>query len=143
MRQKGNRIHSIILIICFLASCLCFDGIKAGDVVRLSGATEVSGQFITTGNDIPSDDVCTLEMLGNVQTGFLALPTTKRGSDSQRESDSFVCMPADSQNLLSVYKFLSSANAIIAVNACIAEILCFIHDKDGKKRCFKIWNIYF
>jgi hypothetical protein len=36
--------------------------------------------------------------------------------------------------LRSVYKSLSSANAVCAVNGCIAEILCFIHDKDGKKR---------
>jgi hypothetical protein len=41
--------------------------------------------------------------------------------------------------LRAAYKFLSSATAIGAVNACVAEILCFIHDKDGKKK-INLWR---
>jgi hypothetical protein len=134
MRKKGNRIHSVILIICILASCLCFEGIKADDVMRISVASFPSGQFITSGNNVSNDDVCTLEMLGNVQTGFLALPTAKRGSQLQRRSETIVCAPDEAPSLRSAYKSLSSANAVCAANECIAEILCFIHDKDGKKR---------
>jgi hypothetical protein len=73
-------------------------------------------------------------MLGNVQTGFLALPTAKRGSQLQRKSETIVCSLAEAPALQSAYKFLGSATAICAVNACVAEILCFIHDKDGKKK---------
>jgi hypothetical protein len=134
MRQKGNRIYGIILIMCILASCLCFDSIRAVDVMRLSAASEVPHQFILASNDTASEDACTFGMLGNVQNGLLALSTAKRGSDSQRESDSFVCMLADSLNLWTASKFFRSANAFCAVTVCIAEILCFIHDKDGKKK---------
>jgi hypothetical protein len=134
MRKKGNRIHSVILIICILVSCLCFEGIKTDDTMRIFVASFSSGQFITSGNEVSNDDVCTLEMLGNAQTGFLALPTAKRGSQLQRKSETMICDADEAPALRSAYKFFSSANVISAVNACIAEILCFIHDKDGKKR---------
>jgi hypothetical protein len=42
-------------------------------------------------------------------------------------------MLADSLKLWTASKFFRSANVFCAVNVCVAEILCFIHDKDGKK----------
>jgi hypothetical protein len=99
------------------------------------GATNQSSQMMTASDSISNEDVCTVEMLGNAQASLFSHPITSRNSEMQKKSESLFFLLAELSFLLSLCKFFLSANSNLYIrNTDVAEIIHFIHEKDGKKR---------
>jgi hypothetical protein len=99
------------------------------------GATNQSSQMMTASDSISNEDVCTVEMLGNTQASLFSHPITSRNSEMQKKSESLFFLLAELAFLLSLFKFFLSANSNLYIgNTDAAEIIHFIHEKDGKKR---------
>jgi hypothetical protein len=124
------------MIICFIASCICFNDFKTDELVSLFDAAQESGQILTVGYSISNMDVCTVEMLGNTHTSSLAVQQSAlRSNEVQRKSEtlSFLLCNLDSCQS-SLKSFTSAFSSINMESADVAEIIHFIHEKDGKKR---------
>lgn len=133
MQCKRHKIYCLILIVCFITSCICFESFKAEGMACLSNAADESDQ-ITTGYSISNEDVCTAEMLGYSHNSLLTQQTAKHNSETQRKSETLFGEIDNSASLQSSFKFFTSVNANICIdNTDAAEIIIFIHDKDGKK----------
>jgi hypothetical protein len=103
--------------------------------VYLFDATNESSQAITVSYNSSNKDVCTIEMLGNTNTSLLSHQTAPRNSETQRKSESLYFLLCELAFLQLLFKFFTSANSnIYIVNTNVAEIIRFIHEKDGKKR---------
>ena len=136
LQRIRNKIYCFILMICFMTSCICFDAVKADDSMYLFDAANESGQVFTAGEHISNEDVCTSEMLGNTHTRLLSHQTAARNhNETQRKSETLIFLLGDLASLQSPFKFFTSASTNIHTTGTdIAEILHFIHAKDGKKR---------
>jgi hypothetical protein len=135
LQGKRDKIYCFILIICLIASCLCFDELKTDGSMYLFDATNESSQVITAGYSFSNEDACTLEMLGNIHTSLLSHQATPRNSETQRKSESLYFLLDELAFLHSPFKFFTSANLNIYIaDTDVAEIIHFIHEKDGKKR---------
>jgi hypothetical protein len=124
------------MIICFAASCICFNNIKTDEFVRLYDAARESGQILTAGYSISNVDVCTVEMLGNTHTSSLSVQQNAlRSNEVQRRLETqsvLLCNLYSCQSPLN--SFTSADSNINMENADVAEIMRFIHEKDGKKK---------
>jgi hypothetical protein len=149
LQQKRSKIYCVILTICLVASCLCFDNLKADglmysfDAINQSGqiiiagnnTSDESGQIITTSYNSSNEDMCATEIQGNIHTSLRSNQTTSRNSETQRKSDSQYFLFGGAAYLQSPFKFFTTANSNICIaNINIAELIHYIHAKDGKKR---------
>ncbi len=134
MKSKRKKIYCFILMIFLTASCICCDDFTADSMMYLSGATNESIQIIQTDDDISNNDVCTVEMLGNVHTSFLCCQSTRKTGGTQRKSEILfwgLINPAYLQITINSFTPLNADN--FKTNTDAAEIIQFIHNKDGKK----------
>lgn len=135
LQSKRSKLYCFILTICFIASFLCFDAFKADGWVYLSDATNESNQINAVSYSMSNEDVCTAEMLGHTHTRLLRQQTATRDNETQRKSGTSFLWQSALAVLQSPFKFFTSTNLNIrTANANIAEIVHFIHAKDGKKR---------
>lgn len=135
LQGKKKRRYCILLVICLFASFICFDHFKAGEKMFFSGAADTFDHILTEGSSISSEDVCTVEMLGNIHSGLLTRPSSTQNSESQRKSETLSCLLGDLASLQVSLHFLTSADTgIDTAHASAAGIIHFIHDKDGKKK---------
>jgi hypothetical protein len=135
LQSRRNKTYCFILIICLLTSCVCVGGFQADGQVNSFVATNQSGQMMTATDTISNEDVCTVEMLGNTQTSLFSHQITSRNSETQNKSESLFLLLAAFVFLQSLFRFYTSASSgIYVVTTDVAEIIHFIHDKDGKKK---------
>ncbi|MDD6038475.1 MAG: hypothetical protein PUD20_06745 [bacterium] len=98
-------------------------------------ATNASGQLIATSNCLSNEDVCTVKMLGHTHTRLSHQQTATREKETHRKPGTSYSWSVLSTALQPPFKFFSSAYPNIRTsNADLAEIVHFIHAKDGKKR---------
>lgn len=135
MQGKKKKLYCILLVICLFASFICFDHFKTGERMSFFGAANTFDHIFTEGSSISSEDVCTVEMLGNTHSGLLTRPSSTQNSESQRKSETLSCLLGVIASLQASLHFFASADmSIDADHASAAGVIHFIHDKDGKKR---------
>ena len=135
LQTKRHKMYCLFLLICLMASFICFDNFKTDDMMCFFGATNESKQIITVAYSISNEDVCTVEMLGHTHNSLLTQQTAKHNCETQRKSETLLERIDNSASLQSLFKFFTSVNANICIlNTDAAEIIIFIHNKDGKKR---------
>lgn len=99
------------------------------------GTTNSFEHILTEAGSISGEDVCTVEMLGNTLNGLLLGPSSIQNSESQRKSRTLSCLFGVLASLQAYFHFFKSAETDIDTDcASVAEVIHFIHDKDGKKR---------
>jgi hypothetical protein len=100
------------------------------------GAANNSDSAILSGHGIFNTDVCTTEMLGNAHDALQVEQNTVYNREMQRKLEKrslWFC--AFSSLPLFRSKFFSSANDHTeTAETSTAEIIHFIHNKDGKKK---------
>jgi hypothetical protein len=76
------------MIICSIASCICFNIFKTDELGSFCDAAQESGQILTAVYSISNMDVCTVEMLGNTHTSNLTVQQSAlRNNEMQRKSE--------------------------------------------------------
>lgn len=134
MQRTKKKLYCVLLSLCFIASCICSDDFKTDKRMPLSGAINQSDQIISTGCRIPYEKVCTVEASRNTHTALLNQHTILHTTEIHRKSDTPFSLYGDLRSLKSPFQFYSSANPdIYTDNIDAADIIHFIHDKDGKK----------
>lgn len=135
MQIKRKKLYCMLLTICFIASCICLNDFKTGNLMPLFGATNQASQVIATDYHIANEDVCTADMLGNTHTSLLNQQRVTRNTDILRKIRTILYWLDDFRSLQIPFKFFTSTNPNICnIAVDVTDIIHFIHDKDGKKR---------
>ena len=99
-----------------------------------SCAANETSQIIHTDNDFSNEDICTMEMLGSGHTGFLCCQSARKTSGTHRKSETLFWGLINPESLRIIFNSFISVDAdIFKINTDVAEIIQFIHNKDGKK----------
>jgi hypothetical protein len=133
--MKGKRIYSVILIICLIVSSACFDNFNASTLVRSFGVSNEPHPIFTESYCLSSEDVCTDDMLGNTFSNLINLQTVTKNSKTKEKVDTLFILLYAIILLQCPFYFLIFANPNLKREVSyFAEIIRFIHDKDGKKK---------
>lgn len=135
MQTNRRYKYSLLIIICLIASCFCFENIKTDGMVLLSSATKESDQVITEGTYVSDIVLCTVETVGSTHNRLFTKQTERRNSEIHRKYESMLGGIDSSVSLQSLFIFFTSIIAIFCLNSPdVAETILYIHNKDGKKR---------
>jgi hypothetical protein len=134
LQHNRKTISCFLMIFCIVMSCICFDNLKAEDLVRLSGAAAESGQLSPAGCGNVNEDICTTDMLGNTQPYILNQHTVVRNAKMQRKNVTLLWFQPVVALLRCPFKFFAYPALTNKWNTNAAEIIRFIHNEDGKKR---------
>jgi hypothetical protein len=133
LHSKKSRISCFVLILCLISSLVWFDDLKSDTFSCLSDAPAQTTGFASAGTCSASEDICTLEMLGNTQPYLLSQRTAARNVRLPKGVTS-VTAQAGLTALAGLSKFFSHAAPADSSHTEAAGIIHFIHNQDGKKR---------
>jgi hypothetical protein len=132
---KGKRIYSVILIMCLIVSSACFDNFRAGTSVRSFGAPNESHPIFTESYCLSGEDVCTEDMLGNTFSNLIHIQTVTKSRETKEKAENLFLLLYALILLQCPFYFLVSANPNLKREGSdFAQIIHFIHNKDGKKK---------
>lgn len=101
----------------------------------LSSATNESDEIITESTYVSDVVLCTVETVGNTHNRLFTKQNERRNSEIHRKYESMLGGIVATVSLQSLFIFFTSIIAIFCLNSAdVAEIIFYIHNKDGKKR---------
>lgn len=134
MRGSKKTISCYLFIFYLIVSCVCFDNFRADGFLCLSDSSAQSGQLASIDCGSVNEDICTVDMLDSSQPYLLNQHTAVRSAKSQRKCAVHLWVPPGVTALTHPANFLAYTAFFSDSTANAAEILRFIHNKDGKKR---------
>jgi hypothetical protein len=135
LQFRRKKIYHVIFLIFLITSCVFFDDTKADGLMCLSDAIKDTIPNVTASYNISTEDTCTVEMLGDTYTCLLNQQTVTYHSETQRKTETLFGGLEDYASLQLSFRFFASTNPdIYADNTDVAELMHFIHNKDGKKK---------
>ena len=127
---KQCKLKSIFIILCLLFSFICLEDIKTDNTILPVPSHHDASSELSSNCNIQEEDACTLDMLTRNQTINL-----RNQNQFNKKSYNRTTLSPFADSLCPGYKFYISVNSCIYnVNSVIADILHYIHNKDGKKR---------
>jgi len=130
-----RKIYNIFFAICLIITGACFNQVESGAFVVPEYLGEIPYCAIETDTTVTSEDVCTVEMLGNQNSSLLSRQVLTKCFDKIRKSEEKNILFINSACLQSSFHICFSAETnILASENEIAEVIQFIHNKDGKKK---------
>lgn len=134
MQRRKHKIYCLILAICFIASCICLDNYKADSLMCVSHTMNESSPVINAGYRVSNEDACTSEMMGNIHNSLLTYRSARYNSEEQSRTGTLLGILHCSCAFQKAFCYFTSVTADISpVSSNAAEIILFIHSKDGKK----------
>lgn len=133
--KRLGRPMGLFLLFCILLSSFCLDNTRADSFVYPFFAKgEVEAELVA-GNSISNEEVCTQEMLDGNQGNRLIAPNRVRTLSVNRKAENLSNHHLGGAGLSRVPHFYSVEYSTPYFNeADTAEVILYIHQKDGKKR---------
>lgn len=100
-----------------------------------SGAANEACHIFAADCNITDEDACTVEMLSNTHTSVLNQHVMAHNGEKHRKSGTtLLCFDTRLYSGFPLNVFASANTNIYADNLYVADVIHYIHEKDGKKR---------